>query len=102
MEKPWHYRGRAVSVADIAFIRELIGADPEASRYRLSRRLCAAWGWKQPNGVLRDMVCRGLLLQLDRAGENCQRCVSARREIRWPIGGGPNRWRPTRGRCVDR
>jgi hypothetical protein len=25
-------------------------------------------GWKQANGALRDVVCRGLLLMLDRAG----------------------------------
>jgi hypothetical protein len=35
----------------------------------LSRQLCEAWQWKQANGALRDMVCRGLLLTLDRAGE---------------------------------
>src|SRR5437879_13907839 len=55
VEKPWNYRGRAVTSADIAFIRELIAADPEAGRCSLSRRLCQVWGWKQPNGVLRDM-----------------------------------------------
>jgi hypothetical protein len=31
--------------------------------------LCDALGWKQANGALRDVVCRGLLLMLDRAGE---------------------------------
>ena len=87
MEKPRRYRGRAVSDADINFIRELIGAEPEASRYSLSRRLCAAWGWKQPNGALRDMVCRGLLLQLDRAGE-----------IELPAA----RFRPARNPLADR
>jgi hypothetical protein len=35
----------------------------------LSRQLCEALGWKQANGALRDMVCRGLLLMLERAGE---------------------------------
>src|SRR5688572_5088791 len=30
--------------------------------------LCEAWQWKQANGALRDMVCRGLLLMLERAG----------------------------------
>ena len=42
---------------------------PELSRWKLSRQLCEAWQWKQANGALRDMVCRGLLLALDRAGE---------------------------------
>ena len=32
------------------------------------RKLCEAWNWVQPNGVLRDMVCRGLMLALHRAG----------------------------------
>jgi hypothetical protein len=47
----------------------VIAANPEASRWALSRKLCEAWNWKQANGALRDMVCRGLLLMLERAGE---------------------------------
>jgi len=62
------YRGRWVTEADVAFIRDLITAHPQASRRALSHRLCEAWNWVQPNGVLRDMVCRGLLLALHRAG----------------------------------
>jgi hypothetical protein len=31
--------------------------------------LCEVWEWKQANGALRAMVCRGLLLMLHRAGE---------------------------------
>jgi hypothetical protein len=69
MEKVWKYRGRAVSVEEIAFIRELIAAHPEAGRCALSRRICEAWNWKQANGALRDQICRGLLLRLERAGE---------------------------------
>jgi hypothetical protein len=42
---------------------------PELSRWKLSRELCEAWQWKQANGALRDMVCRGLLLMLHRAGQ---------------------------------
>jgi hypothetical protein len=62
------YRGRLVSSEDILYIRELITADPHQSRRTLSKKLCEAWGWRQPNGALCDMVCRGLLLMLDRAG----------------------------------
>jgi hypothetical protein len=62
------YRGREVTQADVRFIRELIAAHPGESRRQLSKRLCLAWGWKQANGALRDMVCRSLMLALERAG----------------------------------
>src|SRR5579862_197150 len=65
----WRYRGRTVTAEEIDFIRALIAEDPKASRRRLSARLCEAWQWKQANGAPRDMVCRGLLLMLHRAGE---------------------------------
>jgi hypothetical protein len=63
------YRGRVFTTEDIFYIRTLIAAHPGESRRRLSQKLCEAWQWKQPNGALRDMVCRGLLLMLNRAGQ---------------------------------
>ena len=63
-----NYRGRAISSEDILYIREIIAAHPGESRRTLSKKLCEAWQWKQANGALRDMVCRSLLLVLDRAG----------------------------------
>ena len=63
------YRNRDITGEEIAFIRQLIQDHPELSRWKLSRELCEAWQWKQANGALRDMVCRGLLLMLHRAGE---------------------------------
>src|SRR5437588_12852628 len=63
------YRSRDITSKEIAFIRQLIAEHPELSRWKLSRELCEAWQWKQANGALRDMVCRGLLLMLHRAGE---------------------------------
>jgi hypothetical protein len=65
----WKYRGRTVTTEEIDFIRRLITDHPTASRRRLSEKLCEAWQWKQANGAPRDMVCRGLLLMLDRAGQ---------------------------------
>jgi hypothetical protein len=64
----WRYRGREIGSSEVAFLRELIRDCPELSRYALSKKVCEAWQWKQANGELRDMVCRGLLLMLDRAG----------------------------------
>jgi len=63
------YRGREVTEAEVVFIRDLIAAHPTLSRRRLSQELCRAWNWIQPNGHLRDMVCRGLMLALHRAGQ---------------------------------
>ena len=62
------YRGREVTEADAAFLRELITCNPKASRRALSHLACQAWNWVQPNGAPRDMVCRGLMLALHRAG----------------------------------
>ena len=62
------YRGRTITDADVAFMRELIAEHPTLSRRALSQKLCEAWNWVQPNGCLRDMVCRSLMLKLHRAG----------------------------------
>jgi hypothetical protein len=59
------YRGREISPSDIDFIRKLIADHPEALRQELSRLLCRAWNWVQPNGQLKDMICRRLLLRLN-------------------------------------
>jgi hypothetical protein len=65
----FRYRGRAISQEDILYIRSLIERYPNESRRKLSVRLCEAWQWRQANVALRDMVCRGLLLMLERAGQ---------------------------------
>jgi hypothetical protein len=62
------YRGRGLTDSDILFIRQLIVDHPASSRRDLSKKLCEAWNWRQPNGALCDMVCRGLMLYLHRAG----------------------------------
>lgn len=63
------YRGRQIRQQDILDIRALIERHPKASRRTLSTRLCEAWQWRQANGALRDMVCRGMMLMLERAGQ---------------------------------
>ena len=69
MADTWRYRGQEISSEQITFLREFIRAHPTSSRWKLSRQLCEALDWKQANGAVRDVVCRGLLLMLDRAGE---------------------------------
>jgi len=68
MEVKLRYRGRLITDAEVAAIRALMAEHPEASRKALSRLVCMRLEWVQPNGALRDMVARGLLLALERAG----------------------------------
>jgi len=73
------YRGKIINDQDIVFINELIAQNPGDSRWALSKKLCLAWNWVQPNGALRDMVCRGMMLGLHRAGyirAACQKALS--------------------------
>jgi len=69
MAEVWRYRGQEIDGEQLAFLREFIRTHSTSSRWKLSRQLCEALGWKQANGALRDMVCRGMLLMLERAGE---------------------------------
>lgn len=68
MEAILTYRNRRITRDDINFIKSLMAEFPGESRRALSNRICEAWNWTQQNGHLKDMVCRGLLLQLERAG----------------------------------
>jgi len=65
----FRYRGREISQEDVLYIRALVERHPHESRRTLSTMLCEAWQWRQTNGALRDMVCRGMLLMLERAGQ---------------------------------
>src|ERR1700726_4545113 len=69
MPVQYSYRGRVITPEDILFLRQLIAEHSQLSRRRLSAKVCEAWDWRQANGALRVMVCRGLLLMLHRAGE---------------------------------
>jgi hypothetical protein len=69
MPAVWRYRGKEVTAEDILFIRQFIAERASMSRRKLSAKLCEEWQWKQTNGALCDMICRGLLLMLHRGGE---------------------------------
>ena len=68
MEAPISHRGRLISREEVRFIRDLITHHPRASRWRLSKLLCDAWGWRHANGSLRDVYARGFMLALHRGG----------------------------------
>jgi hypothetical protein len=62
------YRKRQITTNDVQLIRNLILENPTIGRCKLSRQICRIWGWVQPNGYLKDIVCRGLMLKLEREG----------------------------------
>ena len=59
------YRKRSVTKKDIVSGRRIIKSHPDKSRRFISQEVCRKWDWRQPNGVLKDMVCRSLLLLLE-------------------------------------
>jgi len=62
------YRRLVVKTDELNHIKQLIEIHPDWSRRKLSRQVCEDFAWRQENGYLKDMVCRSLLLELDRAG----------------------------------
>jgi hypothetical protein len=68
MELNFTCSGRNITAKDVEHIKEVIAQNPGRSRHYLSHELCRQWNWRQQNGVLRAMVCRGLLLKLHRGG----------------------------------
>jgi len=50
-------------------INDLIRANPDWHRSRLSRELCEIWGWKGENGQIKDISCRDVLQALDAVGK---------------------------------
>ncbi|HUG25681.1 DUF4338 domain-containing protein [Piscinibacter sp.] len=92
------YRHRVITDADLVVIRQLIAENPQCSRRRLSEKLCQAWNWVQPNGTLRDMVCRGMMLMLHRQG--LIELPPVRQVGRSSLSGRAGRDKPA-ARCID-
>jgi hypothetical protein len=61
-------QGRVVGAAELQQLRHLLQSHPQWSRYRLSVELCRLWEWRAPNGLLKDMAARTLLLKLEQRG----------------------------------
>jgi len=62
------FRGLAITRTHINAIRQIITLHPQGSRRFISQEVCRKWNWVQPNGLLKDMLCRTLLLQLESKG----------------------------------
>jgi hypothetical protein len=64
----FRYRARQLGSEDIRFIRALISKHYQRGRSHISRALCEAWLWVQPNGKLKEYAARDLLLRLEEQG----------------------------------
>jgi hypothetical protein len=68
MEGTLVIRGRQITSHDLPLIQSLIQTHWNQGRKFISRELCHQWQWFQPNGNLKDMACREILLRLERMG----------------------------------
>jgi len=63
---PITIRKRTITSADLEFIQSIIYQNWNKGRTQISKILCQKWNWVQPNGRLKDMACREVLLTLYR------------------------------------
>jgi len=64
----FRYRSRDVGPQDICFIQSTVAQSYGKGRSHISRAICQAWGWVQPNGKLKEYAARDLLLRLEERG----------------------------------
>ena len=77
------YHGRDFTVGEMTLLRELVATEP--SRAAIARAFCRRTGWLKPDGGLKDMMARVVMLRMHRDGI-----------IRLP----PPRWQPGRPKPV--
>jgi len=65
---PITIRKRTINESDIREIQDTVHEHWAKGRKEISRVLCRQWEWHQPNGRLKDMACREILLTLNRKG----------------------------------
>lgn len=65
---PITIRKRTITEADLELIQTTVREYWYKGRTQISEILCKKWNWVQPNGRLKDMACREVLLTLKRKG----------------------------------
>jgi hypothetical protein len=68
MKDPLILRGRPITPDDLTLIQSLIKEHSKKGRKFISQELCRKWQWFQPNGNLKDMAAREILLRLQSMG----------------------------------
>ena len=62
------YHGRDFTVEEMALLRTLIAGPPALNRHALSKEFCRRIGWYKPDGGLKDMMARVVMLAMHRDG----------------------------------
>ena len=65
---PITVRKRTIHKTDLDLIQATVDRHWDKGRKQISKILCQEWNWFQPNGRLKDMACREVLLTLKRKG----------------------------------
>lgn len=65
---PITIRKRTITEHDLELIQTTVNEHWDKGRTAISKILCQKWNWIQPNGQLKDMACREVLLTLNRNG----------------------------------
>jgi len=65
---PITIRNRTICQQGLDDIQDTVNEHWDKGRTPISRILCRKWNWRQPNGRLKDMACREILLTLNRKG----------------------------------
>ncbi len=62
------YSAREFSEKELTSIRQIIAASDKPNRAEISRRVCREIDWYRPNGQLKEMSCRNVLLKMQNDG----------------------------------
>ena len=92
MQLPTLLQGRPFGPEQLAQVQALLRQNDGWSRYRLSRELARLWDWRTPQGMLKDMAARTLLLKMQQQGWielPALRMKSPTRSGRAPTSAGP-------------
>lgn len=64
-------RGRQFSPGELLQIRAVVQDSSQEHRFAISKKVCEALDWRQPNGRLKDRACRDVLARLHAIGFLC-------------------------------
>jgi len=64
-------RGRHFAPKELMLIRAMVENSQEDHRFAISKKICEALDWRQPNGRLKDRSCRAVLAKLHDIGFLC-------------------------------